>query len=94
MHKKGNAASMPPIDVSAYNNLFVGMVLNMSWQLAIVVIGPVVGGYVLDQRFNSSPWLVLVGLVVAILATCGILWRTVREANSRIVALQPKGGKK
>lgn len=70
------------------------MVLNMSWQLAIVVIVPIVGGYLLDQRLGSSPWLVLAGLVVAVLATCGVLWRTLREANNRMAAMQPKGGKK
>jgi F0F1-type ATP synthase assembly protein I len=54
----------------------------------------VVGGYLLDQRLNSSPWLVLTGLVVAILATCGILWRTVTVANRRVAAIQPKRGEK
>lgn len=81
-------------DPAAYNNLFVSMTLGMSWQLAIAVIVPIIAGYMLDQRFGSTPWLVLTGLAVAVLATCGILWRTVKEANRRVAALQPKGGKK
>lgn len=92
MHELGQASS--PVDPTVYNSLFVAMVLNMSWQLAIVVIVPIVGGYLLDQRLHSSPLLVLAGLVVAVLATCGVLWRTVREANSSVAALQLKGGKK
>lgn len=87
-------AARPSVDMAAYNSVFVSMVLGMSWQLAIAVIIPIIGGYMLDQHFNSSPWLVLSGLVVAVLATCGILWRTVQEANRRVAALQPKGGKK
>lgn len=90
---KADGAS-PSIDPAVYNSMFVSMVLNMSWQLAVVVIVPIVGGYMLDQRLHTSPLLVLSGLVVAVLATCGILWRTVQLANSRVAALQPKGGKK
>ena len=82
------------VDSAAYNGLFVSMVLGMSWQLALAVIVPIIGGYLLDQHFGSSPWLVLSGLAVAVLATCGILWRTVQEANRRVATLEPKGGKK
>jgi len=92
VQKAGGAS--PSIDPAVYNSMFVGMVLNMSWQLAIVVIVPIMGGYMLDQRLHSSPVLVLSGLVVAVLATCGVLWRTVQLANNRVAALQPKGGKK
>jgi len=92
VQKAGGVSSS--IDPAVYNSMFVSMVLNMSWQLAIVVIVPIVGGYMLDQRLHSSPVLVLSGLVVAVLATCGILWRTVKLANSRVAALQPKVGKK
>lgn len=92
VQRPGGAASS--VEPGVYNSLFVSMVLSMSWQLAIVVIVPIVGGYLLDQRLGSSPWLVLAGLVVAVLATCGVLWRTLKEANGRMAALQPKGGKK
>ena len=88
------AGATSSIDPAAYNSMFVGMVLNMSWQLAIVVIVPILGGYMLDQRLHSSPVLVLLGLVIAVIATCGVLWRTVQLANSRVAALQPKGDKK
>jgi hypothetical protein len=81
-------------DPGVYNNLFIGMVLNMSWQLAVVVIVPIVGGYLLDQKLGSSPWLVLTGLAIAVLATCGLLWYTVRIANGRVAALSSKGTKK
>lgn len=92
VQKAGGATSS--IDPAAYNSMFVSMVMNMSWQLAIVVIVPIFGGYMLDQRLHSSPVLVLLGLVIAVIATCGVLWRTVQLANSRVAALQPKDEKK
>ena len=70
------------------------MALSMSWQLAIAVIVPIVGGYLIDQKVGTSPWLTLTGLVVAMVLTCVVLWRTVREANAKVASLQPKGGKK
>ncbi len=54
---------------------FLVAALNMTWQLAIVVLVPIVGGYKLDQRFNSTPLLTIVGLVVAMFGTAIVLWR-------------------
>lgn len=70
-----------PSDLAAQRNLFVSMALNMSWQLAVVVIVPIVGGYMLDQRYHFTPWLTLTGLVVAAIGVFGVLSRTVAEAN-------------
>lgn len=64
-------------------NLFFAMVLSMSWQLAIVVIVPIVGGYMLDEHYHSSPWLTVAGLAVAALGIVGVLVRTVKTANER-----------
>lgn len=64
-------------------SLFFGMVLNMSWQLAVVVIVPIVGGHMLDEHYNSSPWLTVAGLAVAALGIIGVLVRTVKMANER-----------
>ena len=94
MDKRGTTSTVSGIDVSVYNNLFMSMALSMSWQLAIAVIVPIVGGYLIDQKVGTSPWLTLTGLVVAMVLTCVVLWRTVREANAKVASLQPKGGKK
>lgn len=37
----------------------------MSWRLAIVVLVPVIGGFELDQHFNTGPWLSIAGFVLA-----------------------------
>ena len=79
------------VDHAVYSALFVSMVLSMTWQLAVVVIVPIVGGYWLDQRFGSSPILTLAGLALAILGMIWVLWRTVRTANTRVAEVQKRG---
>jgi F0F1-type ATP synthase assembly protein I len=70
--------------------LFLNLALNMSWQLAIVVIVPIVGGHMLDGHFNTTPWLTIVGAVVAAVGVIAILRLTVKEAAVRIST--PKTG--
>lgn len=66
---------------SYQQNLFLAMALNMTWQLAIVVLIPLVGGYKLDQHFDSSPLYTLIGLVVAISGVAAVLARVLKEAK-------------
>ncbi len=81
---------------AAQRALFVGMALEMSWQLAVVVIVPIVGGYMADSRFHTAPWLTLAGLALAAGGVFGVLLRIVREADRRVTNIQdakpkPKG---
>ena len=57
------------------------MALNMSWQLAVVVLVPVIGGVALDKKLNTSPVLLLMGLAVALLGSIAVMWRTLQAAN-------------
>lgn len=59
------------------------MALDMSWRLAVVVIVPIVGGYELDQRLHSSPWLTIAGFVVAGVGMAAVLRRMLNEVNTR-----------
>ncbi len=77
------AQKSAPDDFYYQQNLFYITVLNMSWQLAIVVIVPIVGGFKLDEKFNSSPWLTLLGFVVAAAGTFLVLQRTTRIATEK-----------
>jgi len=45
--------------------VFIGAALDMSWRLAIVVLVPVIGGFALDQHFNTSPLWSITGFVLA-----------------------------
>lgn len=57
------------------------MALNMSWQLAIVILVPVVGGYQLDKRLDTSIY-TFVGLFLALIGSGVVMWRTMQIANS------------
>ena len=57
------------------------MAVNMTWQLAVVVLVPVIGGVMLDKKLNMSPVLLLVGLAVALLGSIAVMWRTMQTAN-------------
>jgi F0F1-type ATP synthase assembly protein I len=61
--------------------LFMGTMLGMSWQLALVVLVPIFGGYKLDTHFNTSPYLTLTGLVVAMFGMVFIIRRSIQELN-------------
>ena len=71
-------------NTTAQQNMFVAMTLSMSWQLALVVIVPIVGGHFLDEHYHMTPLLTLAGLGVAIIGVFGVLTRTVSEANRRV----------
>jgi uncharacterized membrane protein len=61
--------------------MFFVMALNMSWQLAVVVLIPIIAGVQLDKKFDSAPVLLFVGLALAVLGSIAIMWRTMRMAN-------------
>lgn len=62
-------------------NQFLAMLLNMSWQLAVVVLVPVIGGVFIDKAMSSSPVFLVVGLILALGGTVLVLWRTMRTAS-------------
>jgi len=60
---------------------FAVFALNMTWQLAIVVLLPVIGGVELDKKLHTSDTYTIVGLVVALIASGLVMWRTMQAAN-------------
>jgi F0F1-type ATP synthase assembly protein I len=86
---KGGKTQQNKYDQAVFQqNLFIAMALNMSWQLAIVVIIPLVGGYKIDEHFNTLPVFTLIGLLVAFAGTGMVLYRVVGEAKSRALGGQ------
>ena len=59
--------------------LFISSAVSMSWQMALAVLIPIVGGYYLDQHFKTSPGLTLGGVVVALILVTLIVRHTVNE---------------
>ena len=76
-------------DRNAALRLFVKAVLDMSWQLAIVVLVPVIGGFELDKQLHTSPWLLVVGFILAMIGTYGVIRRMYAEYGQVSVA-QPR----
>jgi hypothetical protein len=61
--------------VSSARQDFLIAAANMSWQLAIVVLVPVIGGNELDKHFHSLPLWTIVGFVIAMIGMAGVVWR-------------------
>jgi pheromone shutdown protein TraB len=64
-------------------NLFLVLLLNMTWQLAIVVLIPVVGGFELDQHYHATPLWIIIGGVVALLGVIAVLRNILIVASGR-----------
>ncbi len=59
--------------------LFIASTLSMSWQMALAVLIPIVGGYYLDQHFKTSPWITLGGALLAIILVVLVIKRTLHQ---------------
>jgi F0F1-type ATP synthase assembly protein I len=58
---------------------FLGAAFNLSWQLAIVFLIPVIGGFKLDEHFHKSPLYTLIGFAIAITGVVIILKNVLSE---------------
>ncbi len=48
---------------------------NMSWQLAIVVLIPIICGFKIDEHFNSLPIGTIIGFILAMTGMGVVVWR-------------------
>jgi hypothetical protein len=62
-------------------SLFVSMALNMSWQLAVVVLVPILAGVKLDKALGSGETYTFVGLGLALVGSIAVMWRAMQTAN-------------
>lgn len=70
------AKSAAKTDGSAnYRKDFLVAAANMSWQLAIVVLVPIIGGFELDKKLDTFPALTIVGFVIAMCGMALVVWR-------------------
>ncbi len=74
---------------------FIMASLNMTWQLAIVVLVPILGGYKLDRMFHTLPAFTAVGFVLAMTGMGLVLWRQIKLFTSEGVPPEAiRGAKK
>jgi F0F1-type ATP synthase assembly protein I len=75
-------------------NEFMVAVMSMSWQLAVVVLVPIVGGFELDQAFATSPLLVIIGFIVAMAGFTVVVRRQMQIFTPpEVKAVQPNRAK-
>ena len=86
----GRRRDMAYPDSLEAKEMFLAKSLSMSWQLALAVLIPIVGGYYLDGYLHSRPWLTLAGVVMALVLSIMIVWRTVAALPAYA---KPKGKK-
>lgn len=75
---------------AAAQSEFMLAVGSMSWQLAVVVLVPVVGGFKLDEYLHTLPLLTITGFVIAMVGMFMVLKRTLDELARRTDATKHK----
>jgi F0F1-type ATP synthase assembly protein I len=92
-HNRDQASgSAPAGPTSKAAQSTAAIALNMSWQLLVVVVLPVLAGHWLDGHFRQSPVWTVVGLVLSIIGMLVVVRSTIRELNE--VMNETKEGKK
>src|SRR5579863_974142 len=66
---------------TAARQQFLLAALHMSWQLAVVVLVPIIGGVQLDKALGTSSLWLFVGLAVAVIGSGVVMWRAMQAAN-------------
>lgn len=62
------------VDRSNPKREFFAAALNMSWQLAIVVLVPIIGGFELDKKLDIVPVLTIAGFILAMAGMALVVW--------------------
>ncbi len=62
-------------------NQFLAAAANMSWQLALVVLVPILGGFELDKRLDTLPLLTIIGFGLAMAGMSAVVWRQMKLFN-------------
>jgi F0F1-type ATP synthase assembly protein I len=80
-----NGGDSKPADfdqqVAAAKQNFIASAMNMSWQLAVVVLVPIIGGFKLDEHLHMAPLLTIVGFLVAMGGMALVLWQQLQRLS-------------
>ncbi|HSX24195.1 MAG TPA: AtpZ/AtpI family protein [Candidatus Saccharimonadales bacterium] len=81
--------------VFAARKQFMSAAMNMGWQLAFMILVPVVVGVKLDDHFRTAPSYTLGALVLAIGGAVWIVGSTIKQVNREQADAnkETKGGK-
>ena len=85
----GGNNKVSPITKTQARQLFLSAALSMSWQMAIAVLVPIVGGYELDKSLKTTPAFTILGLVIAMILCALVVSRALKA-----VTFPKEGGNK
>lgn len=63
--------------------MFAGAVLDMSWQMAVAVLVPIIGGYELDRHLGTTPALTIVGFILAMAGSYVVIKKMLTEYGAK-----------
>jgi len=55
--------------------------LGMSWQLVVVIVLPLVGGHILDDRTHMGPVWTVLGMVIGLVGTIVVVRQAMQQLN-------------
>lgn len=79
------------IGAQAAKSQLLGASLGLSWRLALTVLIPIFVGIKVDNTFNTKPSFVLLGFMIAVVASIYTISNTVKEINQLQVEQEKKG---
>jgi drug/metabolite transporter (DMT)-like permease len=80
-HKvSADRSPVAPKKSAAMQNRVVFMALNMFWQLAVAVLLPLIAAVQIGKHAHAETAGVIIGLLLAIVASTAVMWRTMRIA--------------
>jgi hypothetical protein len=78
--RKGEQKATSKYDANP-SGIVVGLTLSLSWQLAIVVLVPVLGGHFLDDKLKTGLILTGIGFVIAMIGMILVVRQTLKQLN-------------
>ena len=75
------------------SGIVVSLSISMGWQLAVVVLAPLLGGHFIDKKMDSAPIWTIVGLAVAMAGMIVVVKRTLQQLNKYMEATPTKDEK-
>lgn len=74
-------AKIKEVSILAARQRFLSATFGMGWRLAVTVVIPIVAGVKLDEHFNTSPSLTLLGMMLAAVAGSITVWDSVKRVD-------------
>ncbi len=60
---------------------FLSAAFGLSWQLALIVLIPVLGGHFIDDASHKTPLFTVIGLVIAVIGVVMVLKQTLKQVG-------------